>query len=177
MRLMEVVSDDSEAELARREAMLKVRWALREIAANLMRITRGAGKSWEVGRQARELVNMLVAHREACGHLPASDEITAALSIDDRHWTEELGDAAGEMLDVRDRIVRGCLQIAASELLGQNTQLAAGRSEMYEGIRDPEAIREKNRALPARHKAPSRIDVDLRRRIHEARAKGKKPRP
>ena len=35
--------------------------------------------------------------------------------------------------------------MAASDLLGQKTQSAAGRSEMFEGFRVIEEIREKNR--------------------------------
>ena len=60
---IEVVSENSEEDLARRQAMDKVRWALRDLAANLMVITRGAGKPWEIGRQAQQLVNELLAYR------------------------------------------------------------------------------------------------------------------
>jgi len=167
---MKVVSENSEAELARREATLKMRWVLRELAANLMRITRGAGEPWEVGRQTQELVNTLVAHREACGHMPGSEEIAAALAIEERNWAQGVSDAASEMLDAGDTIVRGCLQIAASHLLGQNTQLAAARDEMHEGIRYLEEIREKYKGLPIRQRAQSQADIDLKKRIQEARA-------
>jgi len=176
---MKLVSENSEAELARRQAIDKVRLALRELAANLMRIVRGDGKPWEVGQQAQELVNTLVAYREACGHMPDPDEITAALSIEDK--AGGLSDVALDRLDARDTIVRGCLQIAASELLSQNTQLAAGWHEMHEGIRNLEDVRE--RKLPTGQRPQSRADGELKRRIQEARAnmkarpRTKKPQP
>src|SRR5215470_14305441 len=135
---MKVVAENTENDdLARREAVLKVQSALRELAANLMRTVQGAGAPGEVGQQAQEFVNSLVAHREACGHMPGLDEIAAALSFEHREWSGGLSDAAMDRLDARDMIVRGCLQIAASELLGQSTQLATGRREMHQGIRKP----------------------------------------
>jgi hypothetical protein len=56
---MRIVSEKSEAQIARHQAeiardraMNKASWALRELTANLLRVTRGAGKPYEIGRQA-----------------------------------------------------------------------------------------------------------------------------
>jgi hypothetical protein len=39
-----IVSENSEADIARHSALARVEWRLRELAANLLRIIRGAGK-------------------------------------------------------------------------------------------------------------------------------------
>jgi hypothetical protein len=43
---MRIVSENSEADFARNTAMAKVDWALRDLTANLMRVTRGAGRPY-----------------------------------------------------------------------------------------------------------------------------------
>lgn len=52
---MRLVSENSEAELARHTAEGQVKWKIRELAADLLRIIRGAGKPYEIMRQMVEL--------------------------------------------------------------------------------------------------------------------------
>jgi hypothetical protein len=157
---MRVVSENSEQELARRkaeaareEAAEVVGAMLRELAANIMRVTRGAGKPWEIGRQTGALINSMVEYREAVGHYPSSEEISNALSLDlDPEVRARMSQENMMEIYARQRIVHGSLQIAASHLLGQRAQEAAGRHEMHEGMRDwDRAIEELNKRWQAEY--------------------------
>jgi hypothetical protein len=83
---MKVVSENSENDLSRKRWEGEVAWALRTLTANLIRITRGAGKPYEIVRQVGELIEALRGYYEAVGHWPPSDELGNALSFDS--WEE-----------------------------------------------------------------------------------------
>lgn len=141
---MRVVSENSDQEIARRKAGAARQEAgeivgsgLRELAANIMRVTRGAGKPWEIGRQAQALINDMIAYSEVVGHYPSSEEISQALSLElDPEVRARMSDENMVEIRAEQKIVRGSLQIAASHLLGQLTQQRAGDSEVHEGMRD-----------------------------------------
>jgi hypothetical protein len=52
---MRIVSENSETDLARQRALDQVDWKIRELTANLLRITRGAGKPYEIMQQMMQL--------------------------------------------------------------------------------------------------------------------------
>jgi hypothetical protein len=60
---MRIVSENSEADIARNNATTDVYNSLRELTANLLRATRGAGRAWEIGRQAQALIESLIEYR------------------------------------------------------------------------------------------------------------------
>lgn len=143
---MRIVSENSEADIARERALKEIHWAVRELTANLLRVTRGAGRAYEIGSQAQSLVDAFMAYRAAAGYFPSSDEISRALSVSyDGDVERNLSANDLAWLHGERAVVRGSLQIAASRLLGQATQEAAGSSEMHKGLREIEQIREKNR--------------------------------
>lgn len=64
---MELVSERSDAEIAQHQALEDLcgdPWAL---AANIMRLSRGAGKPWELDRQMSACLDHMIAHRDAAG--------------------------------------------------------------------------------------------------------------
>src|SRR3546814_19259339 len=71
----------SNAEIARNDALQGLRWRLRELAANLMRIARGAGKPHGVGEQVYAVLEGYRAYHAAAGYYPGNDEIADAVSI------------------------------------------------------------------------------------------------
>ena len=144
---MKIVSETSDKELARQRVQPIVEWALKDLAANLMRITRGAGKPYLVGRQAQELIEALKAYREAVGLYPGSDEISAALNIqEDLRLSGQLSRSENSRRYAKEMLVRGGLQIAASRLLGQSTQESAGSSELYQGFMDLRDVQDEDRS-------------------------------
>jgi hypothetical protein len=131
--VVKIVAENSAEDLARRSAAEGVGWALRDLAANLIRVVRGAGKSYELGKQAAAFIHALQDYREGVGHYPAPHELNAMVALEDddtREWSEE----ERSRRHAERTIIRGALQIAASDMLEQRTQRAAGESELYTGV-------------------------------------------
>jgi hypothetical protein len=143
---MEIVSSQSEQDIARKDAERSVDWAIRELTANLMRISRGAGKSYDVGKQTVELMNSFQEYWDTHGVWPW-DRLNEFLAYD-RFQYELRPDT--ELLErslrrTQNKIVRGSLQMVASDLLRQSTQVAAGETEFFDGYFEREKAYEEER--------------------------------
>jgi hypothetical protein len=57
--------------------------SLREAAANVLRVVRGAGKPHALVNQFGEVISSAVKFKEAAGHWPPSDMLARALKLDD----------------------------------------------------------------------------------------------
>ena len=112
---------------------------LRNLTANLMRITRGSGKLHEVESQVMELANELAKHRNLTSQGVSQHIYRQAILFDPEIHTENQDVA--ERHRARAVIVQGALQFAAAELLDQNTFRSAGDDEMSDGVRMWEAWR------------------------------------
>lgn len=156
---MQVVSERSEAEIQTHAAEAKVRHALRVLAANIMRITRGAGASEKLGMQMVACLDAMVEYRDAAGHGVPSWVLNQMLDPDKaqaefRPWArqDEADMARWEAegtLDCEDAdrdVRRACLQIAASMLVNQLPQMSQGETDLFEAINRREAARERRRA-------------------------------
>ncbi len=153
---MKVVSSNTETEVACHRAKDEVEWALRDLTANLIRVTRGAGRSHDIRRQMVLVLQAMQAHWDACGMWPSSYELDQMLSIRDDERLDRLNDRDIEWAFAEFKMVRGALQVAASTLLDQSTQRAAGHTELFDGLRQLERMREENRrAFDARPRAPT----------------------
>ena len=137
--------ENDQRELNRRSAEIDLRWPLKQLAANVIRIVRGAGSPIELGRQCADVVQAFRDYHEAVGEWPSSHLINETLSL--RHRTyHATTDRAWEWEDAMRQMVAGGLQVAASQLLEQNTQQRAGESEMFDGLRVIEKQRSENAA-------------------------------
>lgn len=141
---MRIVAENSETDIAKRHAEMQAQSNLRELAANLLRVVRGAGRPEALGQQAAAFVHALYAYQEAFGHYPSADVHAAAIRIEE--CTLDLDEGEHVRMRGQEMAVRGALQIAASELLGQRTQQRAGESELFDGFRMMEQGREMVRA-------------------------------
>ena len=91
---MRIVSEKSEADVAHHHALERVEWRLRELAANLLRIIRGAGKPYEMMLQMAELVGAILAYQAVVSLMGAREEFNRALDVsrdikDMQHWNAE----------------------------------------------------------------------------------------
>jgi hypothetical protein len=91
---MRIVSENSETDLARQRALDQVDWKIRELTANLLRITRGAGKPYEIMTQMIELAEAIRGYHAATGLSPYADEFARALNVSNdletmQHWRAE----------------------------------------------------------------------------------------
>jgi hypothetical protein len=150
---MRIASENSEVDLARQRASDQVRWRIRELTANLLRITRGAGKPYEVLGQMVDLAEAMQSYQAATGLSSCPDEFVRALNVsNDLETTLQWSPEDRYRDEVEGLIMRGVLQIVASRLVHQKTQEAAGHSEMALGLRELDELRaeaRKARAKPA----------------------------
>jgi hypothetical protein len=115
---------------------------LRELAANIMRVTRGSGRVFEISLQANAFLDAMTRYRDVVGYYPHMDRLKKALRTDDPVATDRMpADKLGEVY-ARRTIVRGALQVAASRLLDQSAEAAAGEAEILKGIREFEKVEE-----------------------------------
>jgi hypothetical protein len=117
------------AEQAKIDASDAVRWALTDLAANMLRVCRGAGRPWDIGPQCSDIVQAYERYREAHGCYPSSDEVQAAVAVP---RDEQTPDRDYEYA-VQD-LVAGSLQLAASRMLGQRMQIARAETQLRDGF-------------------------------------------
>jgi hypothetical protein len=157
--------DETETDLARRFAMQTVEDSLRTLAANILRTIRGAGSPHAILPQAQALIEAALSHREQTGQFPASEDIGKALDIDTPDdKLDQMSPETEASVTARERMIHGALQIAASRLLEQRPQEAAGDTELREGIEDFEAAREERRKRSAAQQQAPRNPLPPRRR-------------
>jgi hypothetical protein len=142
--------EEKERERAREWARSDFSSTIREVAANVLRVVRGAGKPYELLVQMQEVVNKAVKYREVHGYYPSSDLIQQVLALydeyeqqEERQRRQEISEESRNVLrddGYLDRLYalhiihRGALQVAASGLIGQDTQQRAGESELHRGL-------------------------------------------
>ena len=132
-------------------------WAIRDTAANMLRIIRGAGKPYELLMQMKKAIDSAIKFQELHGHWP-TDVIIDDLQVEDemetflargREGTTDQAtidgwwkDGTFDRMMAEHTIYRGALQAIASELIGQNTQQRRGENEFHGGLRRWIEIRE-----------------------------------
>jgi len=160
-------------------------WALRDCAANVLRIVRGAGKPYELLIQMNNVLKAASKYRDAHDHYPSSDLIQTELALYDEYEQKEDRQSqegiSGESRNVlRDHaevdrlwalhvIHRGALQVAESGLVGQDTQQRAGESELHRGMMmwglwREERNRRREATRPSRAKAKNPADEEKGKR-------------
>lgn len=136
-----LVAANDEREIRRHRAQEVVEEAFERLAANMLRVIRGAGQAHYLAQQCLGVVEACRAYHEAVGHWPPAHEIQAGLGIPRPAYHEDT--------IVRDnalhRIMSGSLQVIASKMLGQHLQEAAGDREIHDGMRQYEEWREERR--------------------------------
>jgi hypothetical protein len=152
--------EERDKERQREWATSEFSWAIRETAANMLRIIRGAGKPYELLMQMKKTIDSAIKFQEIHGYWP-NDVMANELRLQDEtddclergrsgalalehiyRWTK---DGTFEQMSAEHTLYRGVLQIIASRMIGQNTQERAGDSEFHQGLRELEEIREKRR--------------------------------
>ena len=131
------MSDDADRSAIQASA-LSVRKGLREMTANLLRVTRGSGRPDLIVAQITAFVGLMAAYNDVAGEELKPSDITEALRL------EHIPVDESELWPEWDRAVRemvnGALQVAAAELLSQQAQAASGRRELFAGYRHIEKL-------------------------------------
>jgi hypothetical protein len=150
--------------------------AIRETAANMLRIIRGAGKPHELLGQMKAAIDSAIKFRELHNQWPF-DVISTDLLLEDEMETILAKGQRGEIDEARidrwwkdgrfDRMMakhtisKGVLRVIASELIGQDLQKSHGDDEFHQGIQHwirvrDERIQKDREAAKAARPAPAK---------------------
>ncbi|EHP92939.1 hypothetical protein [Methylorubrum extorquens] len=156
---MRLVSEQSEAEIALRQASSKLTTQLRALTANLMRISRGAGAPHQLAEQMTACLDALASCRAAAGHGVPSYDLQAMLNAKsvrdefrpveggtEEDWARWEADGSFAHEHAVEMIRRAALQLTASMLVNQPMHVGRAEGELYEGARQLEAARDKGLA-------------------------------
>ena len=177
---MRLVSEQSDEDIRKREedrrkeeASEELKKALRALAANMLRVTRGAGQSYHLGNQMIACLIAMADYRDiaGCGH--STYDLDQMLDPDLAHdeyrpWAADSpegrasmeADHSDECEDANREVRRASLQIVASMLVNQLPQQKRGETYFSAAIRQREDAREKRRAFhQAKIQNPSRPRV------------------
>jgi hypothetical protein len=133
---MKIVSTRDEREITEWRCRKEVEWALRDLTANLLRVTRGAGRGHDIWEQALRFLQSCKAYHDQVGVSP------------DHRFSQMLNAPKFDATDgerAHHKIICGALQITASRLLGQLMPERAGEQELEEGIRNLRLVRDAHR--------------------------------
>jgi hypothetical protein len=75
---MKIGSSKSDEEVAQQHLL---NYRLRALAANLLRVVRGAGKPDQLEAQMIDLLDRYAAYRDVFGHGPPSNTISSAVAV------------------------------------------------------------------------------------------------
>jgi hypothetical protein len=112
-----IVDYDFQAQMGRERALGGVERAVRELAANIMRVVHGSGRPEMIGAQAQALVFAMDAHRSIAGCAPSAGEIASVLNIvakEERVVLLNLG--RRPELEAAQNLIARALPIAAARL-------------------------------------------------------------
>jgi uncharacterized coiled-coil protein SlyX len=156
---MKLVSEQSDAEIARRRALDQLGMHLRALTANLMRVSRGAGAPHYIADQMVACLEAMEAYRSAATHGVSAFDFQGMLDplkVNERYnphvggteedWARWSADGTFDMESAVDDIRRASLQLTASMLVDQVMHVRRAETDLYEGVRRLEAAREKSRA-------------------------------
>ncbi|MFC4293561.1 hypothetical protein ACFO0A_00655 [Novosphingobium tardum] len=170
---MRLVVENSDEDVEAQYALDDLTWNLRELTANLLRVTRGAGRPEVIGQQSASVVDGFQRYFDAKGHWPVGFDLAAVLDLN-RTYSEEQLASRGDLQYAERDIVRAALQIAASDLLGQRTQATRGHSDMAEAIRSRDDALAAIRLKPP-HANYLKVRAEMKKRASGLRSKGRPP--
>ncbi len=145
---LKVVSSQTSTQIERNRAEGDLEFPFRNLAANILRIVRGAGRPEELVPQMVASLNAAEAYRALTGHHPRAKIYRRFLNLaefyfDPTTWADDKEKEAikhlamsgyPERIEAERMIHRGALQVAASRLLSQHTQEVSGDHELYAGV-------------------------------------------
>lgn len=139
---------------------------LRQLTANLLRITKGTGRPKELYQEMALCLEAMQNYEQLTGRTVPASTIHAMLDWD-QSWATSAPQASQaderdlgweRLLFLRD-ITQASLQIAASSLLGQNSQLSQGQFEVFSAVkRFEEARKRESRSAHQRSRRGSKSD-------------------
>ncbi len=154
-----VVAENSQTQIDTGFAQQIVDQALVELAANIIRVVRGAGRPEDIVGQCADVLNAAVSFDKKAGRWVSPYSIASAIHLE-HDQIEDYETFRGLRQLARRQMIRGSLQVAASRLLDQRLQIDKGEREMDDAFADLERLYEelrKERAAKARAARPAAV--------------------
>ncbi|WP_037456126.1 hypothetical protein [Sinorhizobium fredii] len=126
-----VVADSPKPKREERFARQSFNSALLQLAANIIRVVRGAGRPEEIILQCDDVVRTAVEFRDVAERVPLSHDVASLLRLRDEDTTG-YEDLWIDREDARQDMIRGALQLVASKLLSQPLQIQQGKKQMHD---------------------------------------------
>jgi len=114
-------------------------YRLRELAANIIRVVRGAGRPDDIVDQCNEVLKAAIEYHDKTQRFVSDQSVAMALHLKPEQIRDYESFEGQRQLALR-KMVKGSLQVAASRLLDQRTQENRGESEIFEAYRDLEHL-------------------------------------
>ncbi|PJR16786.1 hypothetical protein [Sinorhizobium meliloti] len=134
-----VVAENSRKQIDANLLQEQLDYALLVLAANVIRVVRGAGKPDDIIFQCNDVVKAAVEYKDKVGRFVSSHSVAGALRLP-RERVDDYDSFHGQRQLAMREMMDGSLQVVASRLLGQLTQEHRGEREMFEAFRDLERI-------------------------------------
>lgn len=112
---------------------------LRALAANIIRVVRGAGRPDDIIDQCNDVLKAAIEFDEKAGRFASSHSVAAALRLDHER-IDDYDSFEGQRRLAMRQMMDGSLQVAASRLLNQLTQGRRGEADMFEAYRELEQL-------------------------------------
>jgi len=160
--MVKLVVENDPAEVKRRREFHNLRFFLIKLAANMLRVSRGAGRPSDVGEQCLAVLQSFEKYREEVGQYPLPQDIADALNFRKSRESNGYPEYESERTSAIQEIIAGSLQYVASEYLNQHPQIATGENQLLEGIRRLEAYHKADRKKWERERMKAARDEAVR---------------
>lgn len=138
------VAENTQQQIDRNWQQDRLDYALQVLAANIIRVVRGAGSPDDIIDQCNDVLKAAVEYHEKVGRFVSDHAVAAALRLE-REKIHDYDSFEGQRLLAMRQMMDGSLQLAASRLRGQLTQQRRGESEMFEAFRELEDLYQERR--------------------------------
>jgi hypothetical protein len=171
-----IASELQPHEVEKAKASAELAWPTKEMAANLLRVARGAGRPLELPQQIINLAADILEVSKSARQWAVATAMEEALQSAFPGWDGPEGD------EYEGMIASGALQWVASRLVHQRPQERAGAREMAQGFQQQEQwvqrqrqkFREEEARIRAEHEEAKRQN---RLKARAAKVKAKPPSP
>ena len=161
--MVKLVVENDPAEVKRRREFHNVRFFLVKLAANMLRVSRGAGRPSDIVEQCLALLESFEDYRKEVGQYPLPQDIADALNFRNSRVSHGYPDYVSGRTTAIQEIIAGSLQYVASEYLNQHPQIATAKNQLQDGIRQLDAFHAAERKEWQKERVKAAMDEAIRK--------------
>jgi hypothetical protein len=138
------LADQEQKAISELAAKQIIEWPLRDLASNVMRVSRGAGKPYEIFDNCCQVVVSFREYFDLQGTAPPSWDISEILRFRNLQL-RRYGSLPDDLVDFFERAASGALRMSAGRLAADKLQASHGENELFESILEIERFRSNRR--------------------------------